>query len=607
MALNAGTAYVDILPEMKRFGADLKSGVSNAAGDAGEQASSKIGGGFKKAVAMAGAAFAGLQVVDFFKGAIGAASDFNETLSKARSIFGEGAGAIETWAKGAASNIGLSETAALDAAGTFGNMFTQLGIGAEQAASMSVGITGLAADFASFHNADISEVISAQSAAFRGEYDALQRFLPLINAAAVEQRALEMTGKATTKELTAQEKALAVNALMHEGAGKAAGDFARTSDGLANKQRILSAQFENVKTRIGSALLPVMLGFVSFLSGALSPAMDAIGATVRFFAGVWDTVGTALTAVGVVITAVILPHFVALGVQATISAAKSVAGWVAHQAAAIAAAATHTFQIGVMVAGWVLMGVQSLINAGKVAAAWLISIGPIAIVIATVIGAVALIIKHWDTIRAAIATAFNWVRDNWPLLLAILTGPIGLAVLAITKHWDTIKAGVTAVKDWIVGRFNDIVGFITGLPGRISAAASGMWDGIKNAFKAAVNWVLGKWNDLKFEIGGQEVFGVNLPGVTINTPDIPLLAAGGVVARVGAAIVGDRGPELLQLPRGARVTPLQAPDRQLEPAAGGGGGGAGGPLIGEVNINGANLSASDVADEIAWQLRTSGR
>ena len=46
--------------------------------------------------------------------------------------------------------------------------------------------------------------------------------------------------------------------------------------------------------------------------------------------------------------------------------------------------------------------------------------------------------------------------------------------------------------------------------------------------------------------------------MTIGTPDIPLMAAGGLIRAAGAAIVGERGPELVTLPRGASVMPTPA-------------------------------------------------
>lgn len=238
-----------------------------------KQGSAGMATAFKGLVA--GAAFGA--VGDAIGNAIHSASDLNESLSKSNQVFGSSGVAIDSWAKGAAGSFGLSRQAALEAAGGFGNMFSQLGVGSGQAAQLSQNIVELAADFASFHNADISDVMLAQSAAFRGEYDALQRFLPLISAASVEQEALAMTGKKSKDSLTAQEKALAVNALMFKGAGDAQGDFARTSDGAANQQRIFAAELDNLKTELGQGFLPVFTQVVSFLTN------DAIPAFKEFF------------------------------------------------------------------------------------------------------------------------------------------------------------------------------------------------------------------------------------------------------------------------------------------------------------------------------------
>ena len=128
--------------------------------------------------------------VDTLKSSITLARDFNEIQSKSNTIFGESAAAINAWSKTASTSFGQSRAQALDAASSFGNMFSQLGIGSQTAADMSVKMTELASDFASFHNADITEVLTAQQAAFRGEYDALQKFVPTINAAAVQTEAL---------------------------------------------------------------------------------------------------------------------------------------------------------------------------------------------------------------------------------------------------------------------------------------------------------------------------------------------------------------------------------------------------------------------------------
>lgn len=261
---------------------------------------SGVGDSLKVAGVVGTAALVGLAA-----SSVSAASDFNESLNKTRVVFKGASGDIENFAKGAANNLGISSRAALDFAGTFGNTFDQLKIGSQQSAEMSKSIIQLAADFGSFHNADISDVLNAQSAAFRGEYDALQRYLPLINAAAVENKALEMTHKDNAKALNQQEKALATYALMLEGAGEAQGDFARTADSGANVNRRLTASFEDLKVTIGQKLQPIveraMGRMVELLQdprtgAAIDDLTDAVGSfAVNFERGFTKTVIPAFT------------------------------------------------------------------------------------------------------------------------------------------------------------------------------------------------------------------------------------------------------------------------------------------------------------------------
>ena len=243
----------------------LKGKLSKAFGDMG-----KIAGGIF--MAEVGGQLAGM-AVDTIKSSIGLARDFNEIQSKSNTVFGESAKAINDWAASASTGFGQSKAQALDSASAFGNMFSQLGMGKQTAAEMSMKMTELASDFASFHNADITDVLQAQQAAFRGEYDALQKFVPTINAAAVQQEAMAETGKTNAAQLTAQEKAAATYTLMLKGAGDAQGDFDRTSGSLANQQRILSAQWQDLQVKIGQVLIPALTEIVTAINTNVIPAV----------------------------------------------------------------------------------------------------------------------------------------------------------------------------------------------------------------------------------------------------------------------------------------------------------------------------------------------
>jgi hypothetical protein len=240
----------------------------------------------KKAGGALAAGFAITKIIGFIDETTKAAQDQGEALNKSNVIFGKNAKSVEAWATGGAKHFGLSKTAALDYAGSLGNMFNQLKFTGSESKKMSQSIVELAADFASFHNADITEVLEAQQAAFRGEYDALQRYIPTISAATVEQEALRLTGKKSTDQLTAHDKALAVNTIMHEKAGKAVGDFARTSGEAANAQRIAAAEIENSNARIGAKLLPLRVKFAQFklaVVNALAGVADWITAHANDF------------------------------------------------------------------------------------------------------------------------------------------------------------------------------------------------------------------------------------------------------------------------------------------------------------------------------------
>ncbi len=298
MAVELATAYVSLAASGRGLGqsiaSELGGPLEREGARAGDKASKSFGGTFSKGIGRVAGAAGGLLAAHFGVKAIGgfvsAASDLNETISKSNTIFGKNAREIEKWADGASRAFGQSKEQALESAASFGNMFQQLGIGSDTAADMSTQMTELASDFASFHNADITQVLEAQAAAFRGEYDAVQRFVPTINAAAVEQKALEMGLGATTKELDAQDKALATQALLLEGAGAAAGDFARTSDGLANQQRTLGAVWADLQAQLGQRLIPLVTEITGWLADNLPKAIDIASRGFDTIQGIVDRV-----------------------------------------------------------------------------------------------------------------------------------------------------------------------------------------------------------------------------------------------------------------------------------------------------------------------------
>lgn len=278
------TAFVEVRSDGSRLKGDVVRDASRAGQQGATSFKSKFrdtlnsGGGLGKYVA---GAFAGAQVAGLLKAAVSQASDLNETVAKTRNVFGDLTGSVLTWSQTSARAFGLSRQQALAAVSQFGDMFHQLGFTQGQAAKTSESLVKLAADLGSFHNVDPSDVLQRISASLRGEYDSLQQLIPNINAARVEQEALRLSHKNSVSDLTAAEKATATLAIIQRDGANAANDFAETSGGLANQQRILVAQWQDLQASLGGGLLPAMTDFVGFLNDDVIPGLRTTGHWVR--------------------------------------------------------------------------------------------------------------------------------------------------------------------------------------------------------------------------------------------------------------------------------------------------------------------------------------
>lgn len=207
---------------------------------------------------------------------ISRASDLNESLSKTRIVFGDATTEVEKFATGSAHAMGISRQATLEATSTFGNLFTAMRIGQKPAAEMSMTIVKLASDLASFNNTDPAEALMALRSGLVGEIEPLRKYGVNLNAVAIEQRALSLGLIDNVAQLTPATKAQAAYSIILEQTRTAQGDFARTSDGLANSQRTLKAVFEDVQASIGKALLPTITFAAQELAG-LGSDFDTTG------------------------------------------------------------------------------------------------------------------------------------------------------------------------------------------------------------------------------------------------------------------------------------------------------------------------------------------
>ena len=276
MARESRTLKLSILADVDELKKSLNIGSKDVDGFAG-----KIGDFSKKAaVAFAAvAAAAGAMAIKIGVDAVKAASDLGETISKVNVLFGDTAKDIEKFADGAATSLGQTKQQALDAAATFATFGKSAGLSGKDLANFSTDFVKLSSDLASFNNTSPEQAINAIGSALRGEAEPLRAYGVLLDDASLRQSALSLGIIKTTKEaLTPQQKVLAAQALIYEQTGAAQGDFERTSDGLANQTRILTAQLENAKVTIGEALLPIVLKLANFFSENVIPIVEKVAA-----------------------------------------------------------------------------------------------------------------------------------------------------------------------------------------------------------------------------------------------------------------------------------------------------------------------------------------
>ncbi len=182
------------------------------------------------------------------------ASDYEENLNKVDASFKDNAAEVKTWAKTATQQFGMSESAALDATSTFGDMGTSMGLTTKEAADMSTSLAGLAGDLSSFKNIGIDQAMTALKGVFTGETESLKTLGVVMTEtnlkAFAEDMGLVYDSMSQAEKVTLRYKYVLANTT------NAQGDYARTSDGTANTIRTLKAEASNLASAFGQELLP---------------------------------------------------------------------------------------------------------------------------------------------------------------------------------------------------------------------------------------------------------------------------------------------------------------------------------------------------------------
>lgn len=225
-----------------------------------------------------GAAFAGIGLV---KSIVGLGTAAAETASKFEAVFGKAATSMNKKVQELRETIPATTAEIQNSLATFAQMAKAFGMGEAAANQFSVSMTRIAGDLASFHNLEPEEVFTKLSAAISGEFEPLKRLGIVINETRLKQEAFNM-GMGNGKDaLNANQKALAVQAIVLKDMGAALGDAARTADSAANKIKFLKAEMTETGSNIGITLIPAILELTKVMGGMLNKTksvMEGIGA-----------------------------------------------------------------------------------------------------------------------------------------------------------------------------------------------------------------------------------------------------------------------------------------------------------------------------------------
>jgi len=517
--------------------------------------------GFKSkmsgAAKVIGGAFAVGAAVEFGKGLVDAASEAEQAVGAVNSVFGEYADVIHKSSESAAKDLGMSAAQYEQLNTLTGALLKGAGVPLDEVAASAQNLTQVGADLSAMYGGTAVDAMGAINSALKGEMDPLESFGVSLKQSTIEAKALKMGLVDSAGKVTDYGKKMATIALIQEQAADSAGTFAEESGSVAGQTQIMKAQFTDLQADLGQRLLPVVIRFAEVLRGLITFVVDN-----------QDWLIPTIAAIGGIVLAVKAYQL-------------AQAAWIVVQEAATVAQLAFNVAMSANPIGLIVIAIAALV-AGLVLAYkkvdWFRE---------GVDAAVAGVVDAFNWVLDTVQSVYNWVKNNWPLLLAIITGPFGMAVYAIVRYWDDIKRGAQAVVDAITGFFrelpdrivsglgwlgdkiakpfkdgfnavrdagNAVVDWFRGLPDNLARAWYGLDDVIFYPFKAAFSAIKSWWNST---VGG---FGFNIPswvpGVGGKDFKIPRMAKGGIVTRPTLALIGEAGKEaVIPLSQMGQATP----------------------------------------------------
>lgn len=222
-----------------------------------------------------------------FRDAIDISSDLTEVENVVRTTFGNMEYKVNDFVQNSIQQFGMSELSVKQYASTFQAMGTAMDVGGKQIenanrflngatdgyiglsdsmSDVSLNLTKLTADMASFYDKDQADVAKDLQSVFTGMVVPLRKYGLDLTQATLKEWAMKNGMDADIKSMTQSEKAMLRYQYVLANTTAAQGDFARTADTWANQVRILKQNFQQLGGIIGGALINAFKPFLRTLN-----------------------------------------------------------------------------------------------------------------------------------------------------------------------------------------------------------------------------------------------------------------------------------------------------------------------------------------------------
>jgi len=523
-------------------------------------------GGFKKtlgtvAVAL-GAALSVRAVTDFAKASIGAASDLEESLNALSVSYGDASEGIAKLGEDAATRLGVTQSAFNQAAVRFSAFADRVVGEGGNVEGFVDDITTRAADFASVFNIDVAEALQVFQSGLSGEAEPLKRFGINLLQSEVQAFALREGLVEVGEVMTEQQKVQARYGLLMETTAKTAGDFANTSDGLANSQRILQANFQDMQATVGGALLPAFAA----LSAGLLPVVEQLGPVLT------EAVESLTPAIEDLASQIpsLLTSFMPL-----VPLFVNFVGVVLNLAQAVLPVLVRLFESLIPTIEALLPPILDLVTAllPPLADLFLALLDATLPIIEAVLPIMVDLLETLAPVVLKVVSAFmplielllpilvELLETIIPVLVTVaeifailLTQAVGYLINSLQDFIDFLDPFMKAFEDTFGGLNTFFFGIINGMIDGFEGFANSIINGVNGVIRAlnriqvsAPRWLTNLTGITSFGINIQELPNIALPRVA--------LAEGGIVTGPMNALIGEAGPEAVipldKMPRGA--------------------------------------------------------